>query len=721
MHLRQVKVDLSKGPHICKTTATAERRLVRITLHEDQEEYNIKPVATLGLALSGGGFRATLFHIGVIRFLQKTGRLKDVSRITSVSGGSIVAAHLALNWSRYTGKFEDFDDAVKEVIDFAAADLRGSIIRRWILAWLALFPHIGSAGRWKLTNVLRRGYNSFLKNKTLRDLPTQPQLSILSTSMTTGESWSFDRDGVKFSRDGIPKRIDVTTLDIGLAVAASSAFPPMFPPVRIDHRILRCNEMDFPFPEYLTDGGVFDNLGIEKILALQADGSPCDEIIVSDAGGNFDWAVSSSYVGLVSRNVRASDLLMRRLSVLQANQFTPDYMRRISISDEVHEDSAAGVIDKGAQRSFRKIRTDLDAFSTLEARVLVDHGFVVARSKLGVEWKVPDDIMSSAPPGLKSLIATTGQKWGDKEIDKSQLRRRRLFSSNDWVTGVTVLIGIFYIGLIASPLIVQSLRIRQLARQNAMYDRIVGTIVEPKPNSEVPARFSAAGSVTGISEGIELWLAVEKEGRIWPKVDRPVVEKNNEWTATISEEGGAGKFSIVLFVGDRDVSERIHGWFKEAERFHRYGYLEDVRGIRIIGRVSELSLKPPRFGRYHKDLPPRIDLLTCADRVIPKGVNVRVGLGGAWSEIPTFPNSGRIGVSVSNPLWPFTVIARDSASPKVELASYPYAAPTVISLPQSWSFSNYEVCIKPPAAGENSHIETTPGNTITFDITDAPP
>jgi predicted acylesterase/phospholipase RssA len=58
-------------------------------------------MAKMGLALSGGGFRGTLFHLGVVRFLRDAGVLRDVTHITSVSGGSILAAHLVLNWERY--------------------------------------------------------------------------------------------------------------------------------------------------------------------------------------------------------------------------------------------------------------------------------------------------------------------------------------------------------------------------------------------------------------------------------------------------------------------------------------------------------------------------------------------------------------------------------------------------------------------------------------------
>ena len=56
-----------------------------------------------GLALSGGGFRAAIYHLGVVRFLRDAGALSQISHITAVSGGSVLGAHLVLNWDRYSG------------------------------------------------------------------------------------------------------------------------------------------------------------------------------------------------------------------------------------------------------------------------------------------------------------------------------------------------------------------------------------------------------------------------------------------------------------------------------------------------------------------------------------------------------------------------------------------------------------------------------------------
>ena len=87
----------------------------------------------IGLALSGGGFRASLYHLGLIRFLRDADILSQVTHITSVSGGSIIAAHLALNWDRYNGSPEEFDAVASEFLSFVNLDIRNRIVRRFPL------------------------------------------------------------------------------------------------------------------------------------------------------------------------------------------------------------------------------------------------------------------------------------------------------------------------------------------------------------------------------------------------------------------------------------------------------------------------------------------------------------------------------------------------------------------------------------------------------------
>src|SRR3954464_14360977 len=119
----------------------------------------------IGLALSGGGFRATLYHLGLVRFLRDAGLLPQVSHITAVSGGSVIAAHLGLNWGRYTGSASEFDAAAAELLAFVRLDVRNRILRRYGLGYLLRGPRrlIGlSNRRLTRTGLLEQIYEKHL-------------------------------------------------------------------------------------------------------------------------------------------------------------------------------------------------------------------------------------------------------------------------------------------------------------------------------------------------------------------------------------------------------------------------------------------------------------------------------------------------------------------------------------------------------------------------------
>jgi hypothetical protein len=61
--------------------------------------------------------------------------LSKVTHICSVSGGSILAAHLVRNWEKYVGEDEDFAKAQADLLRLASWDIRGNVIRRWLLAF----------------------------------------------------------------------------------------------------------------------------------------------------------------------------------------------------------------------------------------------------------------------------------------------------------------------------------------------------------------------------------------------------------------------------------------------------------------------------------------------------------------------------------------------------------------------------------------------------------
>ena len=232
----------------------------------------------IGLALSGGGFRATLYHLGIIRFLRDTGALRNVTHITSVSGGSILAAHLVLNWGRYNGPPEEFDKAAKEVLDFIRMDVRNRIVRRYPFAVLATAP------RWVLrrpvnrrftrAGMLEHHYKKYLYGDVcLYELPESPELHILATNLSEGCITSFTRSGLIMQRrlpgDRVQfERIQAGLATVPLAVAASSAFPGFFPPIQLHSADIGATEAAFSHQAF-TDGGVFDNLGIRAFRFIE--------------------------------------------------------------------------------------------------------------------------------------------------------------------------------------------------------------------------------------------------------------------------------------------------------------------------------------------------------------------------------------------------------------------------------------------------------------------
>jgi predicted acylesterase/phospholipase RssA len=231
----------------------------------------------IGLALSGGGFRASLYHLGLVRFLRDAGVLPRVTHITSVSGGSVLAAHLALNWDRYTGSPKDFDAAAAEVLSFARLDVRNRIIRRYPLALPLRWPRrlLGLSNR-KLgrTGLLEYHYEKYLYGDTsLFQLPEAPQLHLLATNLSEGCLCSFNRNGMlKVRRQpGNTVRLDRIRMGlatVAMAVTASSAFPGFFPPLELTGADVGAAGGEFGRQAY-TDGGVFDNLGVRMFRVLE--------------------------------------------------------------------------------------------------------------------------------------------------------------------------------------------------------------------------------------------------------------------------------------------------------------------------------------------------------------------------------------------------------------------------------------------------------------------
>lgn len=225
-----------------------------------------------------------LFHVGALWRLNELGYLKGLTRVSSVSGGSITAAVLGHRWKQLqfspgpapvASNFED-------VLVAPIRALAGRTIDVPAVLMGLLLP--GTTINKRLTAAYE---DHLFHSAKLRDLPTDvegPRFVLNATNLQSGVLWRFSRPFMADYRVGL---IEEPEFPLALAVAASSAFPPVLAPARLrlqeDQFVPESGE-DLQEPPYTThpvlaDGGVYDNLGLETAW------KSCKTVLVSDGGG----------------------------------------------------------------------------------------------------------------------------------------------------------------------------------------------------------------------------------------------------------------------------------------------------------------------------------------------------------------------------------------------------------------------------------------------------
>jgi NTE family protein len=237
----------------------------------------------LGLALSGGGYRATLFHLGALWRLNQLGLLGDLDRISTVSGGSLMAGILATRWGELkwradrSGEAENFVD----VIVAPTVTFTGRRIDAFVIA-LGLIPFVNPAN--VMDRVLHR---TLTQRRGLQEVPEVPRFVFNAATLATGRGWRFSRQYMGDSSIGV---ICKPNLRLSRAITASAAYPPLVAPL-----ILQLDPKDVSWVRgavfyddqalkrevRLLDGGAYDNLGVEPVEGR------CAVALVSDAGGNL--------------------------------------------------------------------------------------------------------------------------------------------------------------------------------------------------------------------------------------------------------------------------------------------------------------------------------------------------------------------------------------------------------------------------------------------------
>lgn len=332
-----------------------------------------------GLALSGGGYRASLFHLGAARRLHELGVLQKITRLSAVSGGSILSAHLAERMLRQPGRsalaFDSFEEEVANPFrEFVRKDIRTPLAIKYVGR-----PVQRVRG---LERALER-----LTSRRLKELPAKDQgilFIFLATDYRTGVAWHFEQSRM-YSYKNLDPEHPVGESRIAEATAASACFPPLFGPMMLT--------VDDGQEFFLTDGGVYDNSGMEPIW------KSCKRVLISDGGGTLESKVPKRpirrmlrYANIASDQVRAQRQRTLIAQLVRAED-DPNGQRGTLWRIGSHIDR----FKRGADQSFldyvaarkqdwygyneqvskmlTRVRTDLDSFTTAEACILENHGY----------------------------------------------------------------------------------------------------------------------------------------------------------------------------------------------------------------------------------------------------------------------------------------------------------------------------------------------------------
>lgn len=361
-----------------------ERRRRMLAVVENEKSEGETPMTQvprsnerIALVLSGGGFRATLFHLGVIECLETAGMLKNVTAVIGVSGGAFAAVDLRLNWPTYTRH------ETKPVDEAGPQHASQKLVAAMKAGFRRNRPTWGDA-----TDRFPRFLESIWgKGATLKTLGgAGPQCFVVATDVRKFHQVAFTSTGgtaygeaeEEVASDGLP---------ISTAVAASAAFPMLFRAVSLGP--LKTNELT---KSACMDGGVSDNSGLVQLLRVHSklqSGEEFTRVVYVDAGKAPMEAHPDCADTILSAITRAVDCAFEKpseyalhwahsklgsvplthVSILGANK------SRGGIGYNVSEASKIAVT-----------RTDLDSFSDEEQDVLRHHGWCAAANALGVGY-----------------------------------------------------------------------------------------------------------------------------------------------------------------------------------------------------------------------------------------------------------------------------------------------------------------------------------------------
>ncbi|MCL2387583.1 MAG: patatin-like phospholipase family protein [Defluviitaleaceae bacterium] len=274
----------------------------------------------IGLALSGGGIRAAIYHLGVLQYMAETGLFSKIASISSVSGASmcmgLIFAVSGNTWPT-TEEFLAIQPQVKKLI----------LEKNIQTAALLRLPFTPTKWRHRVEIIAKMLENKWGIRGNLQDLPPTPFWEINCTTFETGNRFRFRRDYMGDQEIGYVQQPHLPTSHM---IAASSAFPVLIGPYVLQTeglrftkdkkgRIPQSEDAKISSQYTLWDGGVYDNLGLD---ALHKVGGGLDEEIDFIIVSNASATIGHQERGRPSQNLRRLlDIATDQIDSLRTRDF----------------------------------------------------------------------------------------------------------------------------------------------------------------------------------------------------------------------------------------------------------------------------------------------------------------------------------------------------------------------------------------------------------------
>ena len=271
----------------------------------------IKDELKIGIALSGGGVRAAVFHLGILGRLAEDGFLEKITRISTVSGGTLITG---LVYSIAGNKWPTSDFFLNECLVQTRYYLTKKDIQLNAIFWGILRP---IALIQKRANLISQSIQNCWKiSGTLNDVPRQPRWILNATTYESGKNWRFIPQ--RRMGDYVVNYVENPNILLADAMAASAAYPELIGALVLDTRKFSWFKFEGKTLEqtqpkfkklHLWDGGLYDNLGVEVLFKV-GDEHPypddCNFLVVSDA---------SNPIGLQKHTIRFWRRALRLIAV----------------------------------------------------------------------------------------------------------------------------------------------------------------------------------------------------------------------------------------------------------------------------------------------------------------------------------------------------------------------------------------------------------------------